>query len=172
MRLLPWYIWPLFVIIGLHAFMQLLGVVLSRREPWTGELSGIASFYSTIFYGVCLAVQFVATGNRWTGTTSIGPIPASEFLLVRPISRRTAYLSRLLFFIIVLSPILLKINWTMIQPDLRMPFYHDNTQGAETTDKLKLYQDQFPNFIHDELESAVNFYKELPHNRERESIFI
>jgi len=147
--LTPWG-WPLFFFLCLNAFAKIFIAIQCRFQPLLdlGDARGISSSLNafSVMMGAILAMQFLPT--RWNGirTPSDVLMPESEFLLVRPISRRTAYLSRLfLFFIIVLLPSLLEVSAALVKPDLEMSFELSGKQNTEAEYKEKLYQDQFPN---------------------------
>lgn len=160
LRLLPWYIWPLLAGILLLQG-QITPVSLSQ---WTiggyntTRLLG-PGFFSFLF----LAGAFCGTRASYTG----GPIPAGEFLLVRPVLRRTAYLSRMvLYFIIILAAPLLEVYVASAKPDLRIEFFDTSTQspGAEAAARQKFYQDQFPesSVVHET--KLVGTHTKIPYN--------
>lgn len=146
-QILPWVIWMLLAIIILNVAIQMTGVFLFRGDPYVGELSGLGtslSVFPIMFYGI-LGIQFFIGSTGSTGAASLGMIPAGEFLLVRPVSRRTAYLSRIVFFfLIMLIAPLLRLGLTMTEPDLQMSLYHSKIESTEAADKITLYQEQFP----------------------------
>jgi hypothetical protein len=148
LQLLPRSIW---LILALFCLNSLSGGIISfvfRGEPWSSEESGIVTSldaFPILFCGM-LATQFFIGGTGWAGTASVWLMPAGEFLLVRPIPRSAAYLSRIfLFFVIILAAPLLKVSVTVADPNLRMSLYHSKTQSTEAADKLTLYKHQFPN---------------------------
>jgi hypothetical protein len=141
----------LLAIVILNAMILMIGVFLFRRDPYVGEMSGIRNtldVFPLMFYSI-LGMQFFIGTKSSTGATFPGMIPAAEFLLVRPVSRRTAYLSRMVFFffIMLIAP-LLGLGLTIAEPDLQVSLYHSKTESTEAADNITLYQKQFPdNFI-------------------------
>jgi len=98
-----------------------------------------------IVFCALLGMLYLGAGAA-TSMQPFGLLPNGEFLLVRPVPRRTVYLSRVcLYFILMAAAPLLKISTTLAEPDLRISLYHGKTQSTEGADKLRLYQDQFPN---------------------------
>jgi hypothetical protein len=145
LRLIPSTIWMVLGVYSLNFFIAdgiLVGLIGTR------ELNGIADSVGALPIMMCiiLAIQLVfATGVGWSGGPFVWLIPAGEFLLVRPIPRRTAYFSRaFLYFMIILMVPLVKVGMTMPEADLRLSLYHSKTQSTEAAHKLALYQDQFP----------------------------
>ena len=136
------------LIFSLNACIQGILAIVFRANPLIGEVSGVVTSlnsYPIMFCGL-LGMHFFTRGTGWAGTASEWLIPSGEFLLTRPISRRTSYFSLMfLYFIVLLSPCALDIVVTMVEPDLRVSFYHGKTQSTEGADKLSLYQVQFPN---------------------------
>jgi len=146
-QIMPWVIWMLLAIIILDIAIQMIGVFLFRGDPYVGEMSGMGTslrVFPIMFYGI-LGMQFFIGSTGSTGATSLGMIPAGEFLLVRPVSRRAAYLSRMVFFfLIMLIAPLLRLGLTMAEPNLQMSLYHSKIESTEAADKITLYQKQFP----------------------------
>jgi len=145
-RLLPQNLWFLAAIYCLNSLIFGIIEFEFRHNSGSGEMRGLITSSDTLpimFCGI-LAMQFFITGTGWGAT--IGLLPAGEFLLVRPVSRPTAYLSRLLlYFTIILAAPLLKVGATLAQPDLRISLRESKGQGTEVADKVTLYRDQFPN---------------------------
>jgi hypothetical protein len=147
LRLLPRFILPLLVIFCLNASTPALLAIVFRAKPWVWEDSGIGTAISSFPIMFCglIGIQFFVRETGWTGTASTWLMPAGEFLLTHPISRRTAYLSRmLLYFVFLLLPSLLNVSATLAEPNLRISLYHSKTQSTEGSDKLTLYRAEFP----------------------------
>ena len=148
LRLLPPYFVPLIGIFCINACMNGVLDIVFRAKPEVWEASGIATSLSAmpIMFSGILAMQFFTRNTGWSGAGSAWLMPAGEFLLTRPVPRRTAHLSLMcLYFVVLLSPCLLNVGVTLAEPHLRISLYHSKTQSTEGADKLSLYQKQFPN---------------------------
>jgi hypothetical protein len=147
--LAPW-VWPLLFVLCLNAFAEIIIAIQFRFQSLIsiGEIKDISTSLNafSVMIGAILAMQFLPTGRSGIRTPSDVLMPEREFLLVHPVSRRTAYFSRmLLFFIIVLLPSLLEVSAALVKPDLEMSLDRSRKQNTEAADIEKLYQDQFPN---------------------------
>jgi hypothetical protein len=139
LRLLPWFIWPLVAVISLFSAWT---TELPADDAWTvsdittTRLSGNWFFVCAVI-GAC----FFGIRSRYEG----GQIPDGEFLLSRPILRRTAYFSRVVFlFVLMLMPPLSVIYAERTNPDLRVDFFHWTEPNA-IAGQIQFYQKQFPN---------------------------
>jgi len=137
LRLLPWSIWPLVAVISLVAALTThLGEAWTVSDSITTQLSGN-------WFLVCAVIGawFFGIRSRYGG----GQIPDGELLLSRPILRRTAYFSRVVFlFVLMLVPPLSVIYAERANPDLRVDFFHWTGPNA-IAGQIQLYQKQFPN---------------------------
>jgi hypothetical protein len=143
LRLLPWYIWPLVVIISLlQAQMTQITNTWEIGRFNTTQFRGVSIFFCAV-----IGSAFFRAGTGHAG----GQIPEREFLLSRPIRLRTAYLSRMaVYFILMLAAPLSEVYVASAKPGLRVEFYPWKDQSTETTDRLRFYQQQFP-------DSAVDY---------------
>jgi hypothetical protein len=162
LRLLPRFILPMVLLISLSASIHGILAIVFRAKPWIGEIGGIVTTLNALpimFYGL-IGIQFFLRETGWAGTVEGWLMPAGEFLFTRPIPRRSAYISRMsLYFVILLLPPLLNVGLTTIVPDLRISLYHSKTQSTEGAEKLNLYQEQFANglLIHEPKEGHDTF---------------
>ncbi len=142
LRLLPWYIWPLLALI---AFFQ--AWMTSTEHDWvisggTTRLDGPSFLLWVVIGGI-----FFGSSRGYVGGKSYegGQIPDGEFLLARPILRRTAYFPRMvLFFVIMLATPLLQVYVASAKPDLRVEFYNW-VDPAIIAGQKSFYREQFPN---------------------------
>jgi len=137
LRLLPWSIWLLVAVISMvTALTSQLPNSWTVSDMTTTQLSGN-------WFLVCAVIGawFFGVRGRYGG----GQIPDGEFLLSRPILRRTAYFSRVVFlFALMLVPPLSEIYAERANPDLRVDFYHW-TEPNLIAGQIQLYQNKFPN---------------------------
>lgn len=136
LRLLPWSIW-------------LLVAVISMVTAWTTQLDNSwivggrpTTQLSGNWFLVCAAIGawFFGIRSRYEG----GQIPDGEFLLSRPILRRTAYFSRVVYlFVLMLVPPLSAIYAERANPDLRVDFFQWTEPNA-IAGSIQFYQKQFP----------------------------
>jgi hypothetical protein len=148
LRLLPRVIFPLLVMFSLNASIPGILAIIFRAKPWVGDVTGLITTLNTMPLMFCglLGMQFLIRDTGWSGTASNWLMPAGEFLLTRPVQRRTAYLSRMaLFFIVILLPCFLNVGVTMVKPDLRISLSNSKSQNVEVASKLTRYQEQFAN---------------------------
>lgn len=136
LRLLPWSIWLLVAVISLvTALTTQLPDTWTVSDHTTTQLSGN-------WFLVCAVIGawFFGIRSRYEG----GQIPDGEFLLSRPILRRTAYFSRVVFlFVLMLVPPLSAIYAERANPDLRVDFFHWVDPNA-VAGQIQFYQKQFP----------------------------
>jgi hypothetical protein len=116
-----------------HGSSALGGTSISDR--FNGWLLVFCSQFGLLYFG--------AGAMPWTQPFAL--IPGGEFLLVRPVSRRTAYLARIaLYFLIMISGSLLKVGASLPDPDLPLYLSLGKTSTNEVTEHLALYREQFP----------------------------
>jgi hypothetical protein len=147
LRQLPRGVWTLLAILCINTSIPAIIAIA------VGENSGVMqagsfvtpfTFIPIMFCGI-LALQFLIGGTGWPGTASTWLIPGAEFLLVRPVSRRTAYRCWiLLYFVVLLLPMLSYVGLTMAAPDLRISVYESANPVRGRMDRASLYQEQFP----------------------------
>ena len=140
LRLIPFTTWFLVLIFGFNFFIM-------SHVTLNGEISDIGNFFDALplIFCVFFGMQFFSSGVRYPGAPSSCLMPAGEFLLVRPVSRRAAYVSRIfLYFCVVLSLPLIKMGMALPQPDMLISLYHRRNQSTDASDMLALYHKQFP----------------------------
>ena len=136
LRLLPWYLW---VLLALTALMEVQWARIMKEWVIGGLSTTHLDGFPIIFFAI-IGTTFFRTRAGYAG----GPIPDGEFLLTRPILRRTAYLSRTaLYFVIMLVIPLVGVHIATAKPDLRVDFYNWADPNI-IAGQVKFYQDQFP----------------------------
>jgi hypothetical protein len=137
LRLFPWswYLWPVLVSIALLA-MQFTFI---RKEWSIGGFNMTDLDSVSLMFFVIIGVTFFKARAGGGGSIADG-----EFLLSRPLLRRTAYLSRMvLYFIVMLAIPLADVRIAAAKPDLRVDFYYWGDQSL-VPGQVKFYQEQFP----------------------------
>ena len=140
--LLPWYIWPLLALIALGATW-----FTSIEHVWIIGGLGTTGLDGSLVLWVIIGTVFFKSSRGYAGgrTYDGGQIPDGEFLLGRPILRRTAYFPRMvLFFIIMLITPFLQVYVASAKPDLRVEFYNW-VDPAIIAGHKSFYREQFPN---------------------------
>ena len=97
LRFLPRSILLILFIFSLNASMSGILAIVFRAKPWIGEVSSLVTTLGVmpIMFGGILGIQFFVRETGWAGTAEGWLMPAGEFLVTRPIQRRTAYFSRM-----------------------------------------------------------------------------
>lgn len=165
LQLLPMIVWLLLAFFLFHVVMFMI-IMAEFTRGGGGEVSGIntsLNLMPIMFCGI-LGMQIIAGSTGWAGSVSTWLMPAGEFLLVRPIPRSTAYLSRvfLLLAVMLASP-LLKLGLSLSTPDLEMSLFHSKTQSTEAFDRLSFYQNQFPDSLVVRKAKATHDTLVIPH---------
>ncbi len=139
--LLPWYIWPLLALIALGGTW-----LTSIEHVWVIGGLGTTGLDGSLLLWIIMGNMFFKFGRGYAGGRIYegGQIPEGEFLLARPILRRTAYFPRLgLFFIIMLATPLLQVYVASAKPDLSVEFYNW-VDPAIIAGHKSFYREQFP----------------------------
>jgi hypothetical protein len=154
LRMLPWRIW---LIVALATLWQLwLGKAIGVND-WLvsgGRTTGLGTMW--ILYCAFIASLFFEVRDGSGG----GLIPYGEFILIRPILRRTAYFTSIpLYFILILVAPLAAVIAGSPHPDLRINFYV-GTAPDVSAEQIKFYQNQFPDsaVVHDNPRFQVGGY--------------
>jgi hypothetical protein len=144
---LPRGLWMLLGILCLNISIPAILAIALQSKAGAMQASGFVTSFTFIpimFCGI-LALQFFIAGTGWSGTASAWLMPGGEFLLARPVLRRTVYRSRiLLYFVVLLLPMLPYVGLTMAVPDLKLSLYESGNPVSGRIDRASLYQEQFP----------------------------
>lgn len=141
MSFLLWF-FPVFLSISLWLAFK-LNRIHGEYSDFDVSIGPAWGFLMPILIGMMFFTELSVGGAK------SGPhiaIPFAEFLIVRPIFRREAYLPRVVLYLVfaVAAP-LVNLGLASSQPELEFSLYRSATQSTEAADHLALYQAAFPN---------------------------
>ena len=146
-QLLPPNGWLMAFIIILFSLALILINFQFRHGSSGAERTGLSDCFNAwplVFCSQFGMLYLSAGATTWTQPFAL--ISNAEFLIVRPVSRRSAYLARIaLYFLIMISGSLLTVSASLPDPDLHLFLSLSKTSTNEATEHLTLYREQFPN---------------------------
>jgi len=136
LRLLPWTFW--FLVLLLFLIDTKLNVSMNTWTSMGHSVTSLEWFH--LLFCALLAGRLFGSAKGYPA----GLIAQAEFLLTRPVTRRTAYFSRVfLLFSVILLPSLAGIWAASARPELRVALC-ESQDDFPADARLQLYQFEFP----------------------------